>query len=139
MNQQQQNALDFITGMGFVGGEVDDLKVKKKKIMGSYDMDGLGFEGDFVIKTNKKGRVKSFTMTYEYDDVDTYAEFKWNKIKQKNFEKALANGYLDEFTYGIQLMQSGNINGAFDEIEGIPGAGDLIMTAWGNGQTLVFD
>ena len=59
-------------------------------------------------------------------------------MKQKKFEKALVNGYQDELAYGIQLMLSGNINGGFDEIESIPGAGDLMMTVWGTGQTLIF-
>ena len=138
MNQQQQNAIDFLTGIGLVGGDVDDLKIKKKKIMGSYDMDDWGYEGDFVIKTNKKGMIKSLAMSYEYDNTNLYAELKWNKMKQKKFEKALVNGHQDDLAYGMQLILSGNINGGFDEIESIPGAGDLMMTVWGNGQTLIF-
>ena len=76
MNQQLQNAIDFLTGIGLVGGDVDDLKIKKKKIMGSYDMDDWGYEGDFVIKTNKKGMIKSLAMSYEYDNTNLYAELK---------------------------------------------------------------
>ena len=65
-------------------------------------------------------------------------EVDWEDIKQKKFEKALRRGYADDLLNSVQLLARQDIGGFIDEIESIPGADDLSVEAWGNGQNLSF-
>jgi len=138
MKKNQRVALDVLTGLV---GDIDDLEVSSREMSGSFEMfDGL--EGDFEIITNKKGRMKSIEMSMEYEyQEDEYISVKleWDDIKQKKFEKALRRGYDDVFEDSVRLLARQDIGGFIDEIESIPGAGDLEVWGYGNGQSISFD
>jgi len=139
MNQAaRQNAMDFLTGIGIMGTEVEDLQFKKRKMTGSIDNDAFEYEGDFILKLNKKGMIKSVSADYEYN-WGGYAELDWKKINQKKFEKSLTRGYFDEYQQGMAALLGGDIQGYIDELESIPGAGDISFTIRGNGQYINFD
>ena len=55
MNNNQQTFLDVLTGMGILSGELFNIRATKKKVTGSIFDVTDGTEGDFTIKTNKKG------------------------------------------------------------------------------------
>ena len=138
MKRNQRRALDLLTGLV---GDIEELKVSSREISGSFEMLD-GYEGDFEIVTNKKGKMKSMNlfMEYEYDDNEYIrVEVDWEDIKQKKLEKALRRGYADDLMESVQLLASQDIGGFIDEIESIPGAGNLSVEAWGNGQNLSFD
>jgi len=132
----RQVALDFLTGLGITDANSEDVKFKKRKVTGS--LDDLGYEGYFVLKLNKKGRIKSASLDYEYDN-GLYAEIDWKKIKHKKFEKAVVRGYMDEYQEAMALSAQGDIQGYIDIMEGIPGAGDLSASVYGFGQYINFD
>jgi len=131
----RQIALDFLTGLD-IDANPEDIKFKKKKVIGSFD--GWGYEGDFVMKINKKGKIKSMSLDYEYVG-DIYAEIDWKKIKQKKFEKAIMRDYMDEYQMGMMLSAAGDVQGYIDIIESIPGGGDMSASVWGNGLYFNFD
>ena len=133
----RQTALDFLTGLGITDANSEDLQFKKRKVTGS--LDDLGYEGDFVLKLNKKGRIKSASLSYEYDN-DLNVEIDWKKIKGRKFEKAVNfRGYLDEYQEALVLSAQGDIQGYIDVMESIPGAGDLSASVYGFGQYVNFD
>ena len=80
----RQTALDFLTGLGVTDANSEDLQFKKRKVTGSID--DLGYEGDFVLKLNKKGRIKSASLNYEYDN-DLNVEIDWKKLKVESLKK----------------------------------------------------
>ena len=82
----RQAALDFLTGLGITDANSEDLQFKKRKVTGSID--DLGYEGDFVLKLNKKGRIKSASLNYEYDN-DLNVEIDWKKLKVESLKKQL--------------------------------------------------
>ena len=138
MKKNQGTALDLLTGLV---GDIDGLKVTRRKMSGSFDMLGM-FAGDFEITTNKKGRMKEIEMSMLYgfeDDRNIQVEVEWEGINQKRFEKALRRGYEDEFFKAIELLSEQDIGGFIDEMESIPGVGDLSVEATGNGQNLSWD
>ena len=139
MRRNQRRAIDLLTGLV---GDIDDLKVSSKEMSGSFEMlDGL-IEGDFEVITNKKGKMKEMelSMGYEFED-DRYARVKveWEDIKQRKFEKAIRGRYEDTFNDALDLLAQQDIGGFIDELESIPGAGDLSVEGYGNGQNLSFD
>ena len=132
----RQAALDFLTGLGITDANSEDVKFKKRKVTGS--LDDLGYEGDFVLKLNKKGRIKSVSLDYEYDN-GLYVEIDWKKIKSRKFEKAILRGYMDEYQEAMALSMQGDVQGYIDIMESIPGAGDLSASVYGFGQYVGFD
>ena len=81
----RQTALDFLTGLGITDANSEDLQFKKRKVTGS--LDDLGYEGYFVLKLNKKGRIKSASLNYEYDN-DLNVEIDWKKkLKVESLKK----------------------------------------------------
>ena len=132
----RQTALDFLTGLGITDANSEDLQFKKRKVTGSID--DLGYEGDFVLKLNKKGRIKSVSLDYEYDN-GLYVEIDWKKIKPRKFEKAIVRGYMDEYQEAMALSAQGDIQGYIDIVESIPGAEDLSASVYGFGQYINFD
>ena len=132
----RQAALDFLTGLGIADANSEDVKFEKRKVTGS--LDDLGYEGDFVLKLNKKGRIKSVSLDYEYDN-GLYVEIDWKKIKSRKFEKAIARGYMDEYQEAMALSMQGDVQGYIDIMESIPGAGDLSAGVYGFGQYVGFD
>jgi len=134
----RQVALDFLTGLGIAGAVTEDVKFKKRKVTGSFSNDLLGYEGDFILKLNKKGRIKSASLDYEYDN-GLYAEIDWKKIKEKRFNKAVLREYLDEYQEAMALSVQGNIQGYIDIMESIPGTGDISASVYGFGQYIKFD
>ena len=132
----RQEALDFLTGLGITDANSEDVKFKKRKVTGS--LDDLGYEGDFVLKLNKKGRIKSVSLGYEYDN-GLYVEIDWKKIKSRKFEKAILRGYMDEYQEAMALSMQGDVQGYIDIMESIPGAGDLSASVYGFGQYVGFD
>ena len=139
MNSQEKNAIDFITGLGFSGSKFSDLQVSKKQISGNYDNDNLDVGGKFRIQTNKKGRVKSFEMSFAYD-WGGYAQLEWRKIKEKKFTKNVKRGkYKDKYDDGLADFRKGDVQGWINEWESIPGGGDIFMWGYNNGQYISFD
>ena len=134
----RQTALDFLTGLGITEANSEDVKFKKRKVTGSFDNDLLGYEGDFVMKLSKKGRIKSLSLDYEYD-MGVNAEIDWKKIKHRKFEKAIVRGYMDEYQEAMALSAQGDVQGYIDIIENIPGGGDMSASVWGNGMYFNFD
>ena len=132
----RQEAFDFLTGLGITDANSEDVKFKKRKVTGS--LDDLGYEGDFVLKLNKKGRIKSVSLDYEYDN-GLYVEIDWKKIKPRKFEKAIVRGYMDEYQEAMALSMQGDVQGYIDIMESIPGAGDLSASVYGFGQYVGFD
>ena len=106
----RQTALDFLTGLGITDANSEDLQFKKRKVTGSID--DLGYEGDFVLKLNKKGRIKSASLSYEYDN-DLNVEIDGKKIKGRKFEKALMRGYMDEYQEAMALSAQGDRSGLY--------------------------
>ena len=139
MNQNQQQWVDILTGMGMLSGQIYNVKSKKKKVTGSFFDAQNNSEGDFLIKTNKKGNAKFTKISYEDDEMGIYSQFKWKKLNSNKFGRNAANEYREIFLDALDSNRKGDLQGFIDSFEMIPGAGDLEIKSWGLGSYLVWD
>ena len=140
LESNRQLGLDFVTGLAGSGVQTDDLIIKKRKIIGEINVDGPdGYEGDFVIKTSKKGFVKSIDMVLEYPG-GFRAEIDWDDLNYRKANRSLKSlKYINEFATGTRYMESADFQSGIDTWESIPGMGDMTITLHWSGEKLIFD
>ena len=140
MNKKQQQWVDILTGLGiFDGGQLYNVKSRKKKLTASFFGTEGDSEGNLLVKMNKRGLAKFTEITWEADQYGIYSRFRWDKLKINKFGNNAAGEYHAVYLDALDSKKKGDLQGFVDSFEKIPGSGDLEIQVWGLGNNLVWD